>query len=370
MKNDLIFFPGLFICLLAVSCTQKQMEPIDRLAVVNRHNITNTTADSLNSLSLGNGEFAFTADITGLQTFPGVYARGIPLGTMSNWGWHSEKNPGNYNLTDVYRTYDVHGRNVDYVHQFRAGDMPRRGPATEWLRANPHKIHLGLAGLHLKRKDGKDASVNDIKGIEQTLNIASGILESSFVFEETPVRVTTVCHPEKDMISARIESGLIPEGRLGLKLTFWPGLPLWAGFGPGDPEKHETRIVWQKPGQTLFERQQDEDKYYVLLLHPNAAVKESEPHLYIAEPDKNSNVFEFSCLFSKTMTDYEPEAFPIVVEASLKSWEAFWLGGGAVDFSECTDPRASELERRVILSRYLTKIQCSGSLPPAETGLT
>ncbi|HOF21608.1 MAG TPA: hypothetical protein PLO24_10160, partial [Bacteroidales bacterium] len=35
-----------------------------------------------------------------------------------------------------------------------------------------------------------------------------------------------------------------------------------------------------------------------------------------------------------------------------------------------TDPRAPELERRVILSRYLTRIQCSGSLPPAETGLT
>jgi hypothetical protein len=46
------------------------------------------------------------------------------------------------------------------------------------------------------------------------------------------------------------------------------------------------------------------------------------------------------------------------------------MTGGAVDFSECTDPRAFELERRVVLSQYLTRVQCSGSLPPSETGLT
>ena len=46
------------------------------------------------------------------------------------------------------------------------------------------------------------------------------------------------------------------------------------------------------------------------------------------------------------------------------------MSGGVVDISACTDERASELERRVVLSQYLTRIQCSGSLPPQETGLT
>src|SRR5690606_23471552 len=35
-----------------------------------------------------------------------------------------------------------------------------------------------------------------------------------------------------------------------------------------------------------------------------------------------------------------------------------------------TDPRAKELERRVVLSQYLTKVQCTGDNPPQETGLT
>ena len=54
----------------------------------------------------------------------------------------------------------------------------------------------------------------------------------------------------------------------------------------------------------------------------------------------------------------------------MVSWKRFWKSGGMVDFSECTDARANELERRIVLSQYLTRIQSSGSLPPQETGLT
>ncbi|MCR5312391.1 MAG: hypothetical protein K6E54_01845, partial [Bacteroidaceae bacterium] len=48
----------------------------------------------------------------------------------------------------------------------------------------------------------------------------------------------------------------------------------------------------------------------------------------------------------------------------------YWKSGAAVDFSLCTDPRAKELERRVVLSQYLLAIQCAGTTPPQETGLT
>jgi hypothetical protein len=44
--------------------------------------------------------------------------------------------------------------------------------------------------------------------------------------------------------------------------------------------------------------------------------------------------------------------------------------GGAIDLSQSRDPRWRELERRIVLSQYLTAIQCSGQFPPAESGLT
>ena len=88
---------------------------IDRHALVTRHNVTLTNADPLTPLTVGNGRFAFTADITGLQTFPEFYDAGIPLHTLSEWGWHSFPNPENYRMQDALKTFDVHGRPVTEI---------------------------------------------------------------------------------------------------------------------------------------------------------------------------------------------------------------------------------------------------------------
>ena len=58
------------------------------------------------------------------------------------------------------------------------------------------------------------------------------------------------------------------------------------------------------------------------------------------------------------------------LKAVIKAWNRWWQEGAIVDFSQCTDPRAKELERRVVLSQYLTQVNCANALPPQETGLT
>ena len=68
-------------------------ETIDRKALVERNNPVVHSVDTLASLSVGNGGFAVTTDVTGMQTFPEYYRGGVPLGTMSDWGWHSFDNP-------------------------------------------------------------------------------------------------------------------------------------------------------------------------------------------------------------------------------------------------------------------------------------
>ncbi|HYO23338.1 MAG TPA: hypothetical protein VEQ85_00150, partial [Lacipirellulaceae bacterium] len=60
--------------------------------------------------------------------------------------------------------------------------------------------------------------------------------------------------------------------------------------------------------------------------------------------------------------------FAAVRDASAAHWNEFWLTGGAIDLGGTSDPRARELERRIVLSQYLTAIQ-NGTLPPQETGL-
>ena len=62
--------------------------PIDRHALVTRHNPTITAIDPSAPFMVGNGNFAFTADITGLQTFQDRYSALVPLMTQAQWAWH------------------------------------------------------------------------------------------------------------------------------------------------------------------------------------------------------------------------------------------------------------------------------------------
>ena len=92
----------LLTCLLAL-CVQAQ---IPRWEVVRRNNPIVKKLDRLSSLTVGNGGFAFTVDVTGLQTFPEYYESGVPLGTMSDWGWHSFPNTENYRAEEALKEYD------------------------------------------------------------------------------------------------------------------------------------------------------------------------------------------------------------------------------------------------------------------------
>lgn len=110
---------------------------IDRFALVNRHNVQIDHVHEFSPLSVGNGRFAFTADVTGLQTFPDAYKDGIPLTTMAEWGWHTFPNIQRYDLSDTFVEIDTYGRKVPY-------NRIQKSPAADYLRANPHQITLGL----------------------------------------------------------------------------------------------------------------------------------------------------------------------------------------------------------------------------------
>ncbi|MCL4482144.1 MAG: hypothetical protein M1445_05935 [Bacteroidetes bacterium] len=78
MKKNVIPF---VLAVVFANCLVAGNSPkIDRKALVTRHNILVEAPDTLASLSVGNGNFAFTTDITGLQTFYREYENGVTLG--------------------------------------------------------------------------------------------------------------------------------------------------------------------------------------------------------------------------------------------------------------------------------------------------
>jgi hypothetical protein len=353
------------VCVIAIAADASGGR-IDRRVLVTRHNVTLTKPDPLTPLSVGNGEFAFTADITGLQTFPQYYDKGMPLGTLSQWGWHTSPNPKNYKLTDILEEYEVAGRKVPYAsgRQYSGG----YSPAASWLRANPHRLHLGQTGLKITKSDGLLVNIEDLANITQTLDLWKGLISSSFEVDSEPVKVLTVCHPQRDILAVRIKSPLLEKGRLMVSLTFPYGSTEWRNAADWEhPELHMTQVKFTN-NQADFTRILDNDHYCIRVAWSSGGkIQTKSQHEY--EISSTDDVLEIVFAFSpKQIAEPLPDFEAVRTEAA-NHWEQFWSSGGAIDFSRCTDPRAFELERRVVLSQYLTAIQCCGSLPPQETGL-
>jgi hypothetical protein len=346
---------------------------IDRRALVDRHAVEVTGIVPESPLSVGNGELCCTVDVTGLQTFPDRYpveerTGGVPgtlLATMSSWGWHSV--PGSYELAETTRTYRTPRGPVPYVDMrgdlSGAGERPASG-AESWLRANPHRLDLGRIGL--AAAGGAPLSPADLSGVHQRLDLWTGTITSRYRLRGAPVHVTTACHPSRDVLAVRVESPLLAGG-LGVRLAFPYGSQDWGNAADWTrPSAHSSVLRRSERGFTV-ERVLDGTAYDVAVaLTGGGAAVATGPHEFLVtftEP-----AAELVIAFRPAPATGLPD-FREVVAASGGHWSRFWSTGGAVDLSAARDDRAPELERRVVLSQYLTAVHCAGSLPPAETGL-
>ncbi|WP_100406498.1 glycoside hydrolase family 65 [Bacillus solitudinis] len=339
---------------------------IDRKNLIKRHCPKVSKVEPLSPLSVGNGEFAFTADITGLQTFPDSYE--VPLGTQSNWGWHSTNQPNQYTLADIdFQSLETYGRKVDYP--IYPGTKPE---AYHWLRQNPHRLQLGQLSLLLYKENGELAHLGDLEAINQILNLWEGSLDSEFKVQGESVFVKTVCDPDADRLGVSIQSSLLRKGRLQVMVKFpdpdvcsdeWEEATQlkWENSG-----RHSTTILSQSNHSVRFKRQLDLDGYEVAWEWSEGVLKEISEHEYILE---SGDIAELTFSISFATNSPSVSEFEDIVYQSKEHWEAFWLNGAAIDFSDSHDPRAHELERRVVLSQFLTAIHSGGSLPPQETGL-
>ena len=341
---------------------------IDRHALVARHDVVLSRFDADNPLSVGNGGFCFTVDATGLQTFPEAFVRTTPLGTLSDWGWHTDPNPNAWDIDRFqFKQYpDLNGRQVAYADE----PANRQSPEYKWLRANPHRLQLGQVGLILKHADGSPAQTNDLAEISQRLDLWNGEILSHFKFDGLPVEVETVCGPGADALGVRVQSPLLKRRRLALKIGFPYGTGETSTADWSKPDRHETVFETTGPGAGHFSRKLDNDSYVVeARWSPGANITNPARHQFEIWPGPDDGQLELVCGFAPKATSPASD-FATARMAARKHWNAFWQTGGAIDLSGSKDPRWFELERRIVLSQYLTAIQSAGENPPPETGLT
>ncbi len=357
---------GLILIILS-SCNPDNN--INREDLVTRHNPVIRHTDPLDVFTVGNGNFAFTVDATGLQSFPVYHEQGIPLGTLSNWGWHSIPSDKTYSLENVSQKFSSCNDSVPYVYRFSKGE---KGNASEYLRQNPHRLHLGLIGYLIRKENGEFIQVSDLKDIECKLDMWTGKISSTFSIEGIPVHTEVLVHQENDEIAIHVRSELIAEKRLRIRFRFpyGSGCQFCAGYDFDHPEAHQT-VVDGGNQNAIFSRKLDSTFYYVNASWEGPGeLNQVARHTYILTPDASSTNFSMNVSFSPAVPASANHSFAATEDNNIVAWKQFWESGAAIDFSGSTDPRADELERRIILSQYLTRIQSSGTMPPQETGLT
>ncbi len=397
---------------------------IKREELVRRHNVRQLAFDPRSPVSVGNGEFAFTMDLTGLQSLPDAYPVGsrdeLPsgtlLGTQAQWGWHSTLPAQQYDLADSTVLYKSPRGPVPYVDM--VGDIINdRETDTSlgetWLRANPHRLDLGRIGFRLVEAGTARALTEaDITDTAQTLDLWTGVVTSRFTLAGHPVTVTTACHPHRDELGLRVESPALREG-LVIGIDFPYGSEAWHDAADwNSPDAHTTCLgeptgSEQHAGSTCWtaRRELDDSRYQVLITGRLLKVEQTGQHHLRITPDNGvpdrPDVLDCSIAFISagdgdcvprgdrevTLPAAKPgsaasgradvglsrgnslEAGSSVAAASEAYWPRFWTSGGAIELDAMDDPRAKELERRIVLSQYLTAVNCSGSMPPQETGL-
>ncbi|PYH35631.1 uncharacterized protein BO87DRAFT_355916 [Aspergillus neoniger CBS 115656] len=341
---------------------------IDRAQVVSRFNPRRNASSTSTPIQVGNGDFAFGADITGLQTF-------LPYGILSSWGWHNSSLPANSTPSDFTGLdWWTHDRLVNY-------DMPNPAEPeiSQWLIANPHRINLGRIGL-VFGGDYSNYTEEDLQNKSQKLDVYQGILQSNFTIDGHLTTITTSVDPSSDKIAVRLQSELLLLGLLGVFFDYpyatddnkfeAPFVGDWNAVS-----NHTTVLHYAGNGnRAQVQHTLDNTTYYTTLQWSGSNVSVSrvpDSHRYVVRPNGNhTRAFEFTATFSP-IDDFPSSSlsFDAIIARCQQWWTTYWKTGAFVDLTETANATADEIQRRVILSQYLLAVNEAGHDPPQESGL-
>lgn len=341
---------------------------IAREEIIKKYSPILHSPNLMSPMILGNGSFAFSADITGLQTLYFAYRDKCPLLTMAEWGWHTapfgqdgERYP---KLDELPMTeYIVDGKK--YLYPVEETEDNRE--LYNWLRENPHKMNLARIAFEYK---GKGIEASQLLNCTQKLDMYTGTLMSRFYLDGEVVHVTTSV-AQQDVLGIKVESKLLKSGlTIGICLPYGEPSMEAGSFEKQSCHTSELSGDFKTSTRAIIRAVNDRDEYF-MAFNGEIKINNTAPHCFdISSRENTSSTLKFTVAFAKKQTDLSFMNFREVVENSRKRWYTYWNTGAMIDVSTSKDERADELERRIVTSMYLMAAQEGGKLPPAETGLT
>ncbi|KAL4805415.1 Six-hairpin glycosidase-like protein [Aspergillus unguis] len=347
---------------------------IDRKSIVSQYNVVRTDLidNETTPLQVGNGDFAFSVDNTGMQSF-------LPFNTLSSWAWHNDSLPTDGEQLSDYTGVPMltHGRNVSY--DIPDPDLPE---VSQWLIGNPNRINLGRIGLQYK---GSTLAGDQISNARQELDLWNGSIISTFMVDGHDVKVLTQGDFESDSVGFEIQSELLESGDLAVELDF-PYPPIHSTeykyevfVGVYDfPENHTTTALPGKRNDTVhIYHELQETAYFVNLRWPSESplilgrpknATGLEKHRYTLNPTASTRSIAFTALFTPEKT--KPEDPSTITQRNTLAWNKYWTTGGFIDLTSSPNPKADELQRRIILSQYHVRVNSAATgQSPQESGL-
>ena len=280
-----------------------------------KYNLKFNKIDSKNPVTIGNGDFALTLDQTGTQSLYQIY-NDIPLSTMSNkhWFYKEKKEIKKTNVKGKY--YMLYNLDND--------------PYYEIDRRYPHKYSF----MQILLYDG-DKLINQdkISDVSQELDLYYGILKSSFLYDGMMNKSEAFVYQDHDELSFKLDSK-------NLKLALRFNYPSYIKVG------------------------------YRLDIIPRVSINNDMITLYYDE--KNSLSFKiwansnYQIKDNMLIFDNNSVSFSLSLDEIKKGifLDKFWDEDNGIIIDN------EALVRRMVLSKYLLHINCSGVYPPQESGLT
>ena len=372
--------PNLYGVLLTGTYLLLAAAAINRQEIVQGFNPCRTASSNSTPLQVGNGDFAFGTDITGLQTF-------LPYNILSTWGWHNSSlptTPGQTSPADFTGLdWWTHGRLVNY-------DQPNPAEAdiSEWMIANPQRMNLGRIGLWF---GGDNVSESDLSGKTQYLDLYTGTIFSKFNYNGSSVEVRTLADPDSTTLAVEINSALVSAGKLGVFFDYpymTDANKFEAPFvGVWNATANHTTSIQQGGHQAQIQHDLDSTTYFTTISwNSNASMSGPLPctHRYTLHPLAGTpSLLSFTSSYHFQPTPdmapyYSPRGQGTRINTDIASinassclwWGAYWNAGAFVAIDSNSSGNATELQRRIILSQYLLAVNEAGFDPPQESGLS
>lgn len=350
---------------------------IDRRRIVGQFNPQRTSSSDSTPFQVGNGDFAFGADVTGLQTFH-------PFNTLSSWCWHNSSLPSTPNQTEpsdfTGLDWYTHGRLVNY-----AQPNPAEVDISQWMISNPQRANLGRVGLWF----AEDVTEAHLHEPQQTLDLYTGTIASVFQWQGVSVHVGTTADPDTSSIAINVTSGHVANGMVGIFLDY----PYMNGQNKFEAPfvgyfnasaNHSTSIVDEGPQHSCIKHVEDTTTYLTTIRWTgNATLSGPLPgtHRYVLGTGGTRQLEVTVSYHDSPNTQKAPFYNPSgqgthintdhsrIWKSSGAYWSRFWEQGAFVDMTSGKNASALELQRRVILSQYLAAVNSAGFDPPQESGL-